>query len=375
MKLSVVLMRGLTKLFYIFPIKKDKVILTAYNGRLYTCNPKYIAEGLVNTGKYKVLYATRDSCKDIIPERIERIRYRSLKHFYHLMTAGFVIFNSTGFSGFLPYRKRQTIIQTWHGGYSFKVIGNEIFTDKDSVEKRKLTGDLLTYFLSGSEMASNQHSKAMGVAREKFLDIGLPRNDILFQDQSLIKAKIYKKFGMSDDTQFVLYAPTYRDGPVQAIKDYEMEPIDDIGVVNALEKRFGGKFVFIYKAHHDMLPTNIGKNCINASNYSDIQELMCAAAVIITDYSSCMADFALQRRPGFLFTPDLKEYESVHPFSMDPKEWPYQTAISNKELIRNISEYDDKKGLDKIEGFFEKIGNCDDGHSVSRLIDIMNKRI
>ena len=154
-----------------------------------------------------------------------------------------------------------------------------------------------------------------------------------------------------------------------------MEPIDDIGVVNALEKRFGGKFVFIYKAHHDMLPTNIGKNCINASNYSDIQELMCAAAVIITDYSSCMADFALQRRPGFLFTPDLKEYESVHPFSMDPKEWPYQTAISNKELIRNISEYDDKKGLDKIEGFFEKIGNCDDGHSVSRLIDIMNKRI
>ena len=102
---------------------------------------------------------------------------------------------------------------------------------------------------------------------------------------------------------------------------------------------------------------------------------MCAAAVIITDYSSCMADFALQRKPGFLFTPDLKEYESRHPFSMDPGDWPYQTALSNKELINNISEYDVTAGLAKIEHFFTRIGNCDEGHAVSKLIEIMDRHV
>ena len=131
----------------------------------------------------------------------------------------------------------------------------------------------------------------------------------------------------------------------------------------------------MYKSHHDMLPTNIGVHCVNASNHSDIQDLMCAADVIISDYSSCMADFALQRKPGFLFTPDIEEYESVHPLSMDPTLWPYQIAHSNEELIRNISNYNDKVGLAKIEDFFTRIGNCDEGHAVDSLIKIMDKHI
>lgn len=367
-------LRNLLRVFYIFPIKKNKVVLQAYNGRLYTCSPKYISEGLKATGRYEVYYALNADSKDEVPQGMKRLKYRSLAHFYHLMTAGFVVFNSSGITGFLPYRKKQVIIQTWHGGYSFKVIGNDIFSDEQSRRNRKLTGDLITFFLSGSQMATDQHSSAMSVAKQKFLNIGLPRNDVLFQNHTVIKEKVYKRFGLDGDTQIVLYAPTYRDGPVKAMADYGLEAIDDNGVVKALKDRFGGKFVFMYKAHHDMMPTNIGKNCINASDYSDIQELMCVATVIITDYSSCMADFALQRRPGFLFTPDLEEYKSVHPLSMDPQKWPYPTAGSNDELLKNIREYDEKKGLDKIEDFFTRIGNCDEGHAVESLIKIMDKK-
>ena len=34
-----------------------------------------------------------------------------------------------------------------------------------------------------------------------------------------------------------------------------------------------------------------------------------------------------------------------------------------------------QQGLDKIAEFFDRIGNCDDGHAVRRLIEIMNKRL
>lgn len=361
------------RVFWVFPIKKNKVVLTAYNGRLFSCSPKYIAEGLIKTGKYEVIYALRNSSTDVVPCGIKRIKYRSIGHFYHLLTAKFVIFNSTGISGLLPYRKQQVVINTWHGGYSFKVIGNDIFTDEASRKKRAIAGNNLTYFLSGSKMATDQHSSAMSVAKEKFLNIGLPRNDVLFTDHEMIKDKVYKNFGLDHSAKIVLYAPTYRDGPVKSITQYEIQEIDCEGVVRALNSRFGDGFVFMYKAHHDMIPTNLGEHCINASYYSDIQELMCASEVIITDYSSCMADFALQRKPGFLYTPDIKEYESVHPFSMNPQKWPYQVAASNEELISNINNYDVQEGLNVIEDFFSRIGNCDEGFATNMIISIMDK--
>ncbi len=369
------ILRVVLKVFYIFPIKRNKVVLQAYNGRLYTCSPKYIAEGLAKTGRYAVYYALKANSKDTIPAEIAQIKYRSLLHFYHLMTAGFVIFNSSGITGLLPYRKRQIVIQTWHGGYSFKVIGNDFFKDQKSRNNRKLTGDLLTYFLSGSKMATDQHARAMSVSKHKFLNIGLPRNDILFHDHSRIKEKVFLHFGLELHVKLVLYAPTYRDGPVKAMTEYGLEAINDAEVVSVLEERFGGNFVFLYKAHHDMIPTNIGKNCVNASDYSDIQELMCAADVLITDYSSCMADFALQRKPGFLFTPDLIQYESVHPFSMDVACWPYQAAQTNEELLMQIREYDEQTGRNKIEGFLQKIGNCDVGHAMDSLLEIMDAEV
>lgn len=369
------LIRNVIKIFWLCPVKKNRVILTSYNGRLYSCSPKYIAEGLLKTGNYEVIYALRNDCGDRIPDDIQRVKYRSLKHFYYLMTSGFVIFNSGGISNMLAYRSKQTIMNTWHGGYSFKVIGNEIFKDAESEKQRKIAGQILTYFLSGSDLATQQYTKAMSVPLEKFLICGLPRNDILFADHTDIRKKIYSNFNIDEEAKIVLYAPTYRDGPVMSMIDYGLEKIDDESVVKALKERFGGNYVFMYKAHHDMIPANIGENCVNASAYSDIQELMCAAEIIISDYSSCAADYALQRKIGFLFTPDLKEYESVHPYSMAPTAWPYQTANSNRELIQNILTYDEDKGSQKLEGFLREIGNKDTGHAVDFVIKVMNRHL
>ena len=86
-----------------------------------------------------------------------------------------------------------------------------------------------------------------------------------------------------------------------------------------------------------------------------------------------MADFALQKRPGFLYMPDLKDYIAVHPVSMDPEKWPYQTALTNERLIQNILTYDEASGLEKMEDFFSRIGNCEDGHANERLLSLMQE--
>ena len=44
------------------------------------------------------------------------------------------------------------------------------------------------------------------------------------------------------------------------------------------------------------------------SKYSDMQELIVAADILITDYSSCMFDMMLANKRCALYTPDLEEY-------------------------------------------------------------------
>ena len=41
---------------------------------------------------------------------------------------------------------------------------------------------------------------------------------------------------------------------------------------------------------------------IEVSDYSDMQELLCAADILITDYSSSIWDFSYTKKPCFLYT-------------------------------------------------------------------------
>ena len=131
--------------------------------------------------------------------------------------------------------------------------------------------------------------------------------------------KVKDKLGINEQTKIILYAPTYRgDGEkLQNIFQYGFEILDTARVVDAFNKMNNCNHVLLYRAHHDMIPDNIDEACINVSTYPDMQELLLISDYLITDYSSTMWDFALQEKPGFMYTPDLDVYintiPSIHP--------------------------------------------------------------
>lgn len=59
------------------------------------------------------------------------------------------------------------------------------------------------------------------------------------------------------------------------------------------------------------------EGCISATAYPDMQDLLCAADFLITDYSSCMHDFSLMKKPVFLYVPDYIEYMKERGFYYD----------------------------------------------------------
>lgn len=102
-----------------------------------------------------------------------------------------------------------------------------------------------------------------------------------------------------------------------------------------------------------------------------MQELLAAADVLITDYSSCMWDFALTDKPGFLFFPDLDQFDREKDFYTSPEQWPYALAESEEELCRRIEEYEKETALKKRDDFMELAKNCERGTASEQLMELL----
>jgi len=364
---AVRILRLLLRICWFFPVDSRKVVLTAYNGRQFGCSPKYMAQRLAETDS-RVYYALKNPNDPSVPEGIHVIGYRSPAYFYHLMTAKYIVVNSSGLTDLLPYRKKQRLINTWHGGGYFKTMGNDFFVSRAKRAKRRISGKNTFAFFASCEPFAEQLLRSMSLRQNAVYRSGLPRNDVFFGDNKNLEAGVYSSLGIPRENGIILYAPTYRDGLKASVRDSGYPEIDVQKVLAAAEERFGRKFVFLYRAHHDMIPENLSDDCMNVSAYSDMQELLLAASILITDYSSCMWDYSLQRKPGFLYAPDLREYEKGHSFGTKTEDWPFPICGSNEELAVEIRTYNEESGRQRIEHYLARMQSYEDGHATERAI-------
>ena len=109
--------------------------------------------------------------------------------------------------------------------------------------------------------------------------------------------------------------------------------------------------------------------CINVTDYPDMQELLCASDVLITDYSSCMGDMALMRKPIFLYTPDLDEYIKDRGFYWDIHSLPFPIAGTEEEFLQNIENFDLPDYIKGVESYFLKLGTYESKDSIKKTID------
>ncbi len=79
--------------------------------------------------------------------------------------------------------------------------------------------------------------------------------------------------------------------------------------------------MILFRKHHyiaDTVPTTEDGFVRDVSTYPDGTELMLAADVLITDYSSMMVDYANTGRPMLFFTYDLESYgDEIRGFYLD----------------------------------------------------------
>ncbi len=68
----------------------------------------------------------------------------------------------------------------------------------------------------------------------------------------------------------------------------------------------------LVRSHHvSSREVATGERVKDVSNHPSVEELMLAADILVSDYSSVLHDWALLGRPAVLFAPDLAHYRDV----------------------------------------------------------------
>jgi len=135
---------------------------------------------------------------------------------------------------------------------------------------------------------------------------GYPRNDLLSSpDVPDRTARVREALGAAPGARIVLYAPTWRDDRRELVDYLDVERFAaDLGPGHLLVVR-GHSRTLAYG--HDLG----GPGLVDATGYPDLAELMLAADVLVTDYSSVMFDWMTTGRPVIFFTPDLEHYSNA----------------------------------------------------------------
>lgn len=341
------------KILYIFPVNNKKIFFMCFDGTMIGFDSKAFVDWINNNKKdekFKMYWGVKSNKykKQLFLENVQFIKLKSIRGIYHMMTSGTLIYNINPPS-YIPFRKKQLLINTWHG-YPVKKIGKYInnFNSKQF--------NTSTCFLSHSEEYTNLILKDSFEYNGEILKCGTPRNDVFFDKCAIDKnkEKIYTKYSISKNKKVLLYAPTFRGDFV-----YEKSNLDFQKIKRILEKKFGGEWIILCRLH----PMIVSKfkldidNVIDVSFYPDMQELLCASDILITDYSSCMWDFSLMKRPVFIYADDKEKYEKMRGFYFNFDELPYELSASIDELEYKILNFNYNDYQSKISNYLKKI-NC-----------------
>jgi CDP-glycerol glycerophosphotransferase len=363
-------------------VKKGRVLFIAYDGNQYSCNPRAISDFILdnNLDGFELFWLFNDCyIPPQIDEQIKIVVGRTLRALVAINTSEFVFTNKRTNPWMFSWikKKGQKYIMTWHGRALKKCELDAIDTLGPNYLKRmKNDSAYCDLFLSDSRYNSNLYHKAFLYDGE-ILEKGFPRNDIFFDKSKHveIKKKVFDYYEFNETDKVVLYAPTFRGK-----MNLDCYNIDWGNATPALEKMLGGKVKILIRLHPNFLGSNIDRsslfssdNLIEATTYNNINDLIIASDMMVSDYSSCMFDFAFTKRPCFIYATDSEKYERGYYLNL--KELPFPFAENNDQFLDNIKNFDDAKYQSELQICMDTVfGSFDTGHASEAVVNWMKDK-
>ena len=376
------------KLFYKYiPVDNKSILFTAYHGRGYLCNPKYIHEYMSNNEKYnnyKFIWAVKNK-KEVNIKNAKIIKYNGLLYFYYLARSKYWIFNCK-MPKYIIKKENQVYLQTWHGTPLKRLAHDIEIGDDKTFYRSKMSREEMTesydvdvkrydYFISPNKFSTEKFKSAFKVKSNIIIETGYPRNDFITNITNEKIIEIKKQYNIPLDKKVILYAPTWRDNSFNN-KGYTFELKVDF---NLWKEILGDDFIVIFKPHYLIVNKHEDEN-LNGFLYSidereDINNLYVISDILVTDYSSVFFDYSILKRPIFFYMYDLKEYEEdLRGFYLDiHKDLPGEIIEDENKLLNEIKNYHKylDRNMNKLEEFNLVYNNFQDGNCSKKVAEIL----
>lgn len=352
--------------------QRPAVLFDVFSGSGTSDSPRALFEVLRHHDLgLELFWAVEDASMEV-PAGARPLLLHSSEWFDVLTHARFLVNNHH-----LPFyfRKRpgQTYVQTWHGT-PLKRIGNDIASPRHSSRYAALMRREAGYWdllLAQNDFAAERLPTALGY-EGPVLNVGYPRNDALVDDRAVARrAATRSRLGLGGRTA-VLYAPTWRDRESSGGHYSFIDHLDHA----ELRRRCGDDVTVLIRGHPNTRharPAPSAGGPIDVTDHPDVNELILAADVLITDYSSLMFDFCVTGKPLIFLTPDLELYrDQVRGFYLDFERLaPGPLCRTTAEVVACLKHPAELRAAyaERYRRFRAEFAPRDDGAAGERVVD------
>ncbi len=354
------------------PLNERLVLLESKNGKDVAGNIFYLLKELTS-GKYPeyevCLHVAKSAKKRLQPlledYGITGIRYvtTTSRGYRRALATAKYLFNDSSFPAWYIKREGQVYLNTWHGT-PFKMMGRDVWNRAyaiGNVQRNFLIADYLLY--PNDYMKEKMINAYMlnNTWKGTALLEGYPRNSAFFHPERV--AAVKEALGITDK-RMILYMPTWRGVMTNKKTDVQMQAA--YCYFQLLDHALTDDEVFYVKFHL------FSAKDFNFSQFKHIKpvpqeietyDLLNAADVMVTDYSSVFFDFANSGKKIVLFTYDREEYLDERGLYVPIDSFPFPQANTFEELlaeIRSPKNYDDTE----FRATYCKYDNPDAAHRI-----------
>lgn len=308
------------------PKKRNRIVFGAWFGEKYDDNSKYLFEYVINNRTEldaKWITASRNVYNELANMNYPVLYSHNIKTYIYCLRAKYVITctssHDCGIVAFFPIFNKATFINLWHGIPLKKIMNDDKITTKPPQLKDKsiktrlsnqiqnITKDITKgrYHIASSEYCKQIYISAFNTLPEKVLNLGQARNDYFYNNSN---NSIRNKY---NGKKIIVYMPTHRnEGKIM------MDLHNQLDLERLNELCESNNAIFLIKKHfyhkNDPIIKDDEYKNIKEVTHEIIksQELIAAADILITDYSSAYIDYLLLDRPIIFYAYDLDWYLS-----------------------------------------------------------------
>ena len=287
------------------------VFLESFGGRSAGDNPAAICEDLAAHGVGAPLWWSVVDGTVRVPAGARPVVVGSPQWVEALRTSRVIVTNDHLPSWFSK-RGGQYLLQTWHGTPIKKLLHDApravTLRYRRLMDRQVPQWDLL---LAQSPQAGRRLQQALGYRGP--VRVGeYPRNVRLLGGAE-VRRRVRHELGIAPGQPVILYAPTWRESLRPSTGAAGCAAAHGPGPVGALDGQRLAELldaVVLMRSHH-MNRAGCVPGIIDVSGYPSVEELMLAADILVSDYSSIFFDFALTGKPAVVYAPDLASYRDV----------------------------------------------------------------